>query len=136
MPELPLVSLITPAFNAAPVIEEALQSVRDQSFRNFEALIVDDGSTDDTAVRVRKVCAADARFHLISQPHAGLPFARNAAVAKTRGEFIAFLDADDVWLPEKLGRQMEVFDQDARANFSYTNFYFWDGARDLSAYYR
>ena len=136
MPETPLVSVVIPAFNAASVIAETLDSVCAQTFQDFEVIIVDDGSTDETAAVAREFCAADARFTLIQQPNGGPSVARNTAVEHARGEWIAFLDADDVWLPEKLARQMELFREDPRANFLFTNYYFWDGSRNFSAYYR
>ncbi len=134
--ETPLVSVVIPAFNAAGLIGQTLESLRLQTFQNFEALIVDDGSTDATAAVVQEFCNADRRFRLMRRPHAGLPATRNAGMMQARGEFIAFLDADDLWLPEKLERQMKLFRADPRVNFSYTNFYFWDGTRDLQVHYR
>jgi len=135
MPEAPLVSVIIPAFNAAGVITQSLASVRDQTFRDFEAIIVDDGSTDDTAALARRFCAADPRFCVLQQAHTGIPVARNAAIARARGAWIAFQDADDVWLPQKLERQVELSRADPRANLLFTNFYYWDGDRDLHANY-
>jgi glycosyltransferase involved in cell wall biosynthesis len=134
--ETPLVSVVIPAFNAAGLVGQTLESLRLQTFQNFEALIVDDGSTDATAAVVQEFCNADRRFSLMRRPHAGLPATRNAGMEQARGEFIAFLDADDLWLPEKLERQMKLFRADPRVNFSYTNFYFWDGTRDLQVHYR
>jgi glycosyltransferase involved in cell wall biosynthesis len=136
MPETPLVSVVIPAFNAASVVQETLESVRAQTFRNFEAVIVDDGSSDGTAAIVRRFCEKDPRFCLIQQDNRGVSAARNAALERARGEFIAFLDADDVWLPEKLARQMELFRADPRANFGYTNFCGWDGRHDSPPFYR
>jgi glycosyltransferase involved in cell wall biosynthesis len=136
MPETPLVSIVVPAFNGASVIEETLDSVCEQTFRDFEVIIVDDGSTDDTAVVAREFCEADERFTLIQQPNGGPSVALNTAIGHARGEWIAFLDHDDVWLPEKLACQMELFREDPRANFLFTNYYYWDGNHDFSAYYR
>ena len=136
MLKTPLVSVVIPAFNAASVIEETLDSVCAQTYQDFEVIIVDDGSTDDTAVIAREFCAADARFTLVQQPNGGPSVARNNAIERARGDWIAFLDADDVWLPEKLARQMELFREDPRANFLFTNYYFWDGSSGLFAYYR
>ena len=136
MPKTPAVSVVIPAFNAAIVVRETLDSVCAQTFRDFEVIVVDDGSTDDTAVVVRKFCATDARFRFLQQTRGGASAARNAAIKQARGGWIAFLDADDVWLPQKLARQMELSRKDPRANFLFTNFYMWDGKDDLSVWFR
>jgi glycosyltransferase involved in cell wall biosynthesis len=136
MLKTPLVSVVMPAFNAARFIEQTLESARCQTFQDFEVLVVDDGSTDDTAAVAQKFCETDARFQLLRRSHNGLSATRNAGIERTRGEFIAFLDADDVWSPEKLECQMALFRADPRVNFSYTNFHFWDGQLDLEIYYR
>jgi glycosyltransferase involved in cell wall biosynthesis len=125
------VSIIIPASNAASVIVETLESLRLQTFQDFEALIVDDGSTDDTAAIAQNFCEANPRFFLIRQGNGGVSAARNTAITRARGEWLAFLDADDVWLPRKLERQMELSRQDPRANFLFTNYFYWDGHRDL-----
>lgn len=135
-PNNPLVSVIIPVWNGGALLPETLRSLEAQTCRDFEALIVNDGSTDGTAEIARQFCDADPRFQLLNRAHTGLSATRNAGMAAARGEFIAFLDADDLWLPEKLARQMELFRADPRVNFSYTNFYFWDGHRDLEVYYR
>ena len=132
----PLVSIVIPAFNVSSVVAETLLSVQGQTFSDFEAIIVDAGSTDDTGLIVRRFCDIDPRFHFIGQSHAGTSAARNAAIERARGAFIAFLDADDVWLPEKLSRQVELFRDNLRTNFVYTNFFMWDGERDLSVWHR
>ena len=135
MSPAPLVSVVIPAFNSAGLIEQTLQSVQAQTFKNFEVIVVDDGSTDSTAATVQRFCSVDLRFILITQPHSDVSVARNTAIAHARGEFIAFLDADDIWLPEKLARQIELFREDPRANFTFTNFYMWNGHCDPSPWY-
>jgi len=129
--ESPLVSVIVPAWNAAEVLGEALESVRCQTYQQLEVLVVDDGSTDGTAEVARRFCAPDSRFHLIRQENLGVSAARNAGIRQAHGEWIAFLDADDVWLPEKLNRQLALAREEPRANFLFTNFFVWDGRRDL-----
>ena len=135
MPESPSVSVVMPALNVASVLVAALESIRAQTFRDFEAIIVDDGSTDDTAAIARRFCATDPRFHLVRQNNRGASAARNAAIAQARGKWIAFLDADDVWLPGKLACQMQLLREDPHANFLFTNFYLWDGKCDLSVWF-
>jgi glycosyltransferase involved in cell wall biosynthesis len=127
--------VVIPAWNAARTLADALASVQAQTFRDFEAVIVDDGSTDDTPAIARRFCEADSRFILRTQTHAGVSVARNHGIRQSRGNWIAFLDADDVWLPEKLERQMALSYEDPRANFVFTNFYFWDGQRNLGVKY-
>jgi len=84
-----------------------------------------------TATVAQRFAERDARFRLLSQPNAGVSKARNAGLARARGELVAFLDADDVWLPEKLERQIGLFNADARTNFVFSNYWFWDGTQDL-----
>ena len=104
------VSIIIPLYNKAPYVRRALDSIAAQTFDDFEAIVVDDGSTDDGAAIVADY--PDARFRLICQANAGPGAARNAGIARSRGEFIAFLDADDEWLPNYLQEsvsQLESF---------------------------
>jgi glycosyltransferase involved in cell wall biosynthesis len=133
---MPLVSVVIPAYNAAPVLGEALGSVQRQAHLHFEAIIVDDGSTDDTAGIARRFCAGDARFRLLRQANAGVSVARNTALEQARGEFIAFLDADDVWMPGKLARQIPLFREGSRTNLVFTNYFSGDGEQDLAPRYR
>jgi glycosyltransferase involved in cell wall biosynthesis len=102
-----LVSVIIPAYNAEPQIAQTLKSVLAQTYQQFEIIVVDDGSTDRTADVVRSLQAIDPRIQLIQQRNAGVSAARNAAIAQARGEYLAPLDADDVWLPPMLERCIE-----------------------------
>ncbi len=103
-----LVSIITPAFNAARTIRQTIDSVLAQTYGNWELIVVDDASTDDTTDIVTRYAATDRRIRLIRlAANSGAPGrAKNAALAAVRGEFIAFLDADDLWVPEKLATQV------------------------------
>ncbi len=135
MKPAPLISIIIPAFNAGAVISQSLASARAQTCSDFEAIIVDDGSTDDTVARAKQFAEADARFTILPHANAGVSAARNAALEKARGNFIAFLDADDVWLPEKLSRQMERLKKNPAVNFIFTNYFIWDGEKNLGLRY-
>ena len=96
----PVASIVVPAYNAATTIRETLASLLEQTFRDFEIIVVDDGSVDSTADIVRRY--TDPRVHLISQPNRGLAGAHNTGIAAAKGVYIGFCDADDLWLPEKL----------------------------------
>jgi glycosyltransferase involved in cell wall biosynthesis len=108
MPD-PLVSVIVPAYNAASTVQETLRSVLAQTYANIEVIVVDDGSTDDTAMAVSDIVAYDLRVRLERQPQCGVAAARNRAIQCASGEFIAPMDADDLWHPTKLERQLERF---------------------------
>lgn len=101
-----LVSVVLPAFNAAQHIRECLNSVLSQSYSSIEVIVVDDGSTDETCRIVKSFAAKDERVRLIRQSNRGVGAARNTAIEAAVGKYIAPIDADDVWFPEKL--QMQV----------------------------
>lgn len=103
-----LVSVIVPAYNAAKTIDETLRSVRAQTYRNLEVIVVDDGSTDETGEIARSHARRDSRVRLIKQGNAGVAAARNRGIAESSGDIIAPVDADDLWHSDKIGRQMEV----------------------------
>ncbi|WP_119681081.1 glycosyltransferase family 2 protein [Indioceanicola profundi] len=103
-----LVSVIIPAYNAQAFIGEAVRSALDQTYPMLEVVVVDDGSRDGTAEIVAGLAAADPRVWLVRQANAGVAAARNRAIGETRGDYIALLDADDIWHPTKIERQMEV----------------------------
>ncbi len=102
----PLISCIVPVFNGERYLKEALDSILAQTYRPLEVLVVDDGSTDGTAAVVRSY---GAQVRSLYQPNAGPAAARNLGLRAARGESVAFLDADDLWHPEKLARQMARF---------------------------
>lgn len=105
----PRVSIVVATYNYGRFLAEALDSIRAQTLDDWEAVIVDDGSTDDTPDIVRPYLA-DARFHYLLTSHVGQPAAKNVGIAACRSDLIAFLDADDSWLPEKLAKQIPLFD--------------------------
>jgi glycosyltransferase involved in cell wall biosynthesis len=109
--EKALVSIIIPAFNAAANIRQTLNSVLAQTYQAIEVIVVDDGSSDATAAIVEEFVARDARFQLVRQSNAGVGAARNAAIRKARGKYVAPLDADDLWFPEKLEKQVVRMEQ-------------------------
>jgi glycosyltransferase involved in cell wall biosynthesis len=103
-----LVSVIIPAYNDAATLERTISSVRNQTYSDLEILVVDDGSTDETAAIVRRLADIDHRITLLRKPNGGLVSARNHGIAHATGEFIAPLDADDLWHPDKIKKQMRV----------------------------
>ncbi|MEY2480082.1 MAG: hypothetical protein QOI04_1009 [Verrucomicrobiota bacterium] len=105
---MPLVSVIIPAFNAQHYIGAAIQSVIDQTLADFEVIVVDDGSTDQTGSIVSDFCASDSRIRLITRENGKLARARNTGITAASGRFLAFLDADDTWHPTKLEKQIEL----------------------------
>lgn len=106
---LPLVSVIVPAYNAEAFIGQTLSSVLSQTYRNIEVLVVDDGSQDRTAEIVESIAQRDERVILLQQLNAGVAAARNLAIEKSSGEYIAPIDADDIWYPQKLEKQVQCF---------------------------
>ena len=100
-----LVSVIIPTFNRAYVVSRAIESALAQTYRNVEIIVVDDGSTDDTA---RVLASYGNRIRVVKQPNAGPSAARNAGIRESKGELVAFLDSDDIWLPTKVQRQVAL----------------------------
>jgi glycosyltransferase involved in cell wall biosynthesis len=118
----PLVSVITAAFNAENFIADTIASVQAQSLTDWEMLVVDDASGDRTTEIVAAAAEADPRIRLIRlEANGGVARARNAALKEARGRFVAFLDSDDCWLPQKLERQV-AFMEAENAAVSYTAF--------------
>lgn len=108
MSSAPLVSIITPARNAARTIVETIDSVTAQSWQAWEMLVIDDASSDETRAIVAHQANQEPRIHLLPLARqGGAAQARNAGLAAARGRFVAFLDADDLWMPGKLTRQLD-----------------------------
>lgn len=105
----PLISVVVPAYNADAFIAGTLASVLSQTYQNLEVWVVDDGSSDRTAAIVEKLAQQDARINLLRQPNQGVAIARNAGIQAAKGEFIAPIDADDVWWPGALEKLMAEF---------------------------
>lgn len=114
-----LVSIIMPSFNAELYIREAIDSVLNQTYKNWELIIVDDGSTDCTAKVAKNRLVRDKRIHYYFQENGKQGKARNFGISKSKGVFLAFLDADDLWLPEKLEIQLqEIIEKNVDLLFS------------------
>lgn len=102
----PAVSVLVPLYQSEPWIAAALDSALAQTMSDFEVIVVDDGSTDGGSELAREYAERDTRVRYLRQQNAGLPGARNTGLSVAKGEYVAFLDADDLWLPDKLERQL------------------------------
>lgn len=121
---LPKVSVIIPTYNYGAYIREAIQSVLDQSFANFEVIVVDDGSTDNTADVVSGF--SDTRIKYVRQENRGLPSARNTGIRESSGSLLAFLDADDKYHPLKLEAQERLLEKNPSIGVTYSSHVFVD----------
>jgi glycosyltransferase involved in cell wall biosynthesis len=122
----PLVSVVIASYNMAKYLPLAVQSVLNQSYGNFEVIIIDDGSTDDTRVKVDQFLS-DERVRYFYQDNKGQAVAKNRGIQESKGDLIAILDADDLWLPEKLAKQIPCFTLSPDIGVVYTNVEFIDG---------
>ena len=111
MNQSPKVSVVIPVYNNESYVRETLDSLKNQTFPDFEALVVDDGSSDASASIIREYEAADPRFHYIFQENSGAGPARNNGMSRARGEYISFLDGDDIYTPDYLKRMTESLDK-------------------------
>lgn len=128
----PRVSVITPTFRNPAMMREAVKSALAQTMPELEVLIVDDGSQDDTPEVVEKCFGQDPRVRYFYKENGGMGDARNFGIKKARGEWIAFLDHDDIWLPEKLEEQMRVLAADPEAGMCFSDAEHWGGPKDGS----
>lgn len=106
-----LVSIIMPVYNGEKYIAESIRSAQDQTYQHWELIVTDDGSEDGTADLVRALAASDPRVKYVYQPNGGLGNARNTGIRASRGEVVAFLDADDLWMREKLALQTAMMEE-------------------------
>ena len=104
----PLISVVIPAYNAGQFLDETLESVLSQTYENWECIIVNDGSTDNTESIAKKWCEKDSRFRLTNKENGGLSSARNWGIKESKAEYIAFLDADDILTPDSLEVRINV----------------------------
>ena len=118
-----MISVIIPTYNSTKYIGEAINSVLRQTFTDYEIIVVDDGSTDNIKEIIDNNFPQVRYYYL---PHRGVSRARNYGIQRARGEFIAFLDADDLWLPEKLEKQIGVFNADQELMLVFTEHRFFD----------
>lgn len=120
------VSIITPAYNSALYLEESVNSVLAQTFTNWEMIIVDDCSTDSTYHLALSLAEKDSRIKVFqNEKNSGVAVTRNRALDEATGEYIAFLDSDDLWLPQKIEKQLKFMDV-GHYVFSYTNYQKFD----------
>ncbi len=125
--ETPLVSIVMPAYNAGAYIEEAIRSVQAQTLEDWELLVLDDGSSDETCRLAAALAAEDPRILLLpNKENLGTARTRNRGLALCRGQYVALLDSDDLWQPEKLEAQIALLEQSG-ADFSYCSYAIVDG---------
>ncbi|MBI5462398.1 MAG: glycosyltransferase family 2 protein [Gammaproteobacteria bacterium] len=122
------VSVIITTYNRAQLVCEAIDSVLEQTYRDFELIVIDDGSSADTQQRL---AAYGNRIHSVRQPNAGVNAARNTALALAQGEYIATLDDDDLWKPYKLALQVDILDRHPDLAFTYSNFSIYKNQDDI-----
>lgn len=120
------VSVIMTCYNEGHFVPEAVASIEAQTWvhRVVEIIVVDDGSKDDSVQMLKSFAAMHPLVRIVSQENKGLPAARNVAIRQARGDYIAILDADDLWLPEKLEKQLTVLDENSSIGVSYTDFFY------------
>ena len=127
----PIVSVVMPAYNARQFIGDAIRSVLSQTHLAWQLIVVDDASTDDTPEIVKGLQAGDERIHYErNRSNMGVVHSRNRALDLARGKYVAFLDADDMWAPEKLARQVSFMEQTG-ASISYGDYFRIDGDRRI-----
>lgn len=127
MNSTPLVSVVTATYNMGHYLDEAMESVLGQDYPAIELIVVDDGSTDEATAAVLARYADDPRVVVVRQTNAGQTRAKNAGLARARGAFVGFCDADDAWLPGKLNRQVPLLAADEKVGVVYGDIELMDG---------
>ncbi|MCF2970777.1 glycosyltransferase [Synechococcus sp. Nb3U1] len=117
---MPLISVIIPAFNAAPTLETTLRSVMNQNFVDIEILVIDDGSDDETVAIAQRLAKEDSRIYVFSYPNGGVSASRNRGICHAQGEYLSFIDADDLWTSNKLAAQYEALQIHKKAAVAYS----------------
>lgn len=121
-----LLSIITPSYKSENSISKTIESVLSQTYKNWEMIIVDDVSPDNSNAIIEAYCKQDSRIKLIKlEKNSGPAVARNRAIKEAKGRYIAFLDADDIWMPEKLEKQIAFMDK-YNLNLTYSSYYLQD----------
>lgn len=127
-----LITVIIPAYKAGNYIKETIQGVLDQTHTNFELIIVDDGSPDDQAEVIIPLAKEDDRIQYIKQKNAGVSSARNHGYRLSKGDYLAFLDADDIWLPNNLEKKLAKFANDSAVGLVHSDMAIMDGNSKLT----
>ncbi len=131
----PLVSVVMPAYNAEKFITDAVLSVLNQTYQDYELIVIDDCSTDSTYQILTEICKKDNRIKLYRNAvNSGVSYTRNFGVSKACGEWIAFLDSDDIWAADKLEKQLRATLRESHAVISYTASGFMDSAGNRYSY--
>ena len=115
---MPLVSVVIPVFNGEKTIQETIESVLNQTITDFELLVINDGSQDRT-VEIAE-CISDSRIQVFSYPNAGQSTSRNRGIELAKGDYISFIDADDLWTPDKLEAQLKALQANPKAGVAYS----------------
>lgn len=115
---MPLVSVIIPVYNGEKTIRQTIESVLNQTFRDLELIVINDGSQDSTLKIVSTI--QDSRLQVFSYPNSGVSVSRNRGIAQAKGEFVSFIDADDLWTPDKLEAQVKVLQENPQAGVAYS----------------
>ena len=121
---MPKVSVIIPAYNSMNFLPQAIESVLNQSYQDFEVIVVNDGSTDHIEEWITQI--ADSRVKYISQINQGPAVARNTGIKNSQGMYLAFLDADDIWHPTKIAKQVDIIENHPKVGLVYS----WVGSID------
>lgn len=112
------ISVVVPVFNGEKTIEETINSILNQTFQDIEIIVINDGSTDATLAIIKKI--SDSRIKVFSYPNAGLSASRNRGISQAKGEYISFIDADDLWTPDKLESQWQALQSNPQAAVAYS----------------
>lgn len=127
-----LVSIVIPVYNSSKYLEETIQSIENQTYQNYEAIFVDDGSNDDSKKIIENYQLKNSRIKLIKIEHQGVSNARNIGIKSAKGRFLTFLDSDDIWIKDKLEKQIK-FIKENDYDFVYCNFrYMSDDGKKIS----